>query len=202
MQVYRGMDIGTAKPSAAERAAVRHHVVDVVNPDEEFTVARFVELADSLIADESRRQVRLIATGGTPLYYKALFEGIFEGPGADASIRLRLRELGNEALHEQLARVDPASASRIHVNDTKRLIRALEVHELTGQPISAMQTEWTEGLQRHRATWFGLQWDREALNRRINARVKQMIADGWLEETRGLLARYGKLSRTASEATG
>jgi tRNA dimethylallyltransferase len=202
MQVYRGMDIGTAKPTPAERRRVRHHLIDVVEPTEPFTVARFVELADAVIDDARARRVPLIVTGGTPLYYKALFEGLFDGPSADESLRDRLRELDNATLHARLARVDPVAAERIHVNDTKRLVRALEVFELTGKPISLHQTEWADGPMRHEACWFGLNWEREALNRRINARVKQMIADGWLEEVRALLARHGELSATASEATG
>src|SRR5437764_9356888 len=139
MQVYRHMDIGTAKPTADEQRRVRHHAIDVVEPIDDFTVARFVELADATIANAQRRGVPLIATGGTPLYYKALFEGMFEGPGASSEIRDRLRVLPNDALHERLRAIDPPAAARIHVNDTKRLIRALEVHELTGQPISSLQ---------------------------------------------------------------
>jgi len=202
MQVYRGMDIGTAKPSRDERSQVPHHLIDVVNPDEEFTVARCVGLADQLIADAKARGIPLIATGGTPLYYKALFEGMFEGPGADASVRLRLRELGNDRLHKRLTEVDSVAASKIHVNDMKRLVRALEIFELTGRPISSLQLEWNGESARLPARWFGLMWDREELNPRINARVKQMLADGWLDETRALLAKYGALSKTAAEATG
>jgi tRNA dimethylallyltransferase len=202
MQVYRGMDVGTAKPGAAERAEVAHHLLDVVNPGEPFTVARFVELADALIADAAQRRVPLVATGGTPLYYKALFEGLFEGPGADDATRARLRELSNEELYRRLSEADPAAAQRIHPNDQKRLVRALEVHELTGRPISSFQTHWTSGGRRHPAVWVGLDWDRDALNRRINARVKAMLAAGWLEEVRGLLKTYGTLSHTAAEATG
>ena len=201
MQVYRAMDIGTAKPSADEQKRVPHHLIDVVDANESFTTARFVELADAVIASAANP---LIATGGTPLYYKSLFEGMFEGPGASAEIRDRLRALGNEELHARLAQVDSAAATRIHVNDTRRLIRALEVHELTGQPISALQQQWAggEGKHRHPAVWVGLDWDREALNRRINGRVKAMITAGWLEETRALLDRFGDLSQTAAEATG
>ena len=202
MQVYRGMDIGTAKPAADEQRRVRHHLIDVVEPTDTFTVARFVEMADATIADAAARKVPLVATGGTPLYYKALFEGMFEGPGASREIRDRLRLLSNDALHARLAAVDPAAASRLHRNDTKRLIRALEVHELTGQPISALQKEWGDPRPRHPAVWVGLDWDRDALNRRINARVKAMVEAGWLDETRQLLARHGELSRTAAEATG
>jgi len=101
-----------------------------------------------------------------------------------------------------LLEVDPEAAARIHANDTKRLIRALEVYEITGQPISSFQTEWTTPELRHEARWVGLRWDKEVINRRINARVKAMIAAGWVEETRGLLERHGELSQTAAEATG
>lgn len=202
MQVYQGMDIGTAKPTPAERAEIRHHLIDVVPANEPFTVARFVELADRVIADAAARRAPLIATGGTPLYYKSLFEGLFDGPGADAAIRDRLRALSNAELHAYLSRVDPPAATRIHLNDTKRLIRALEVYELTGQPISSFQTDWAAPKPRHDAVWVGLLWDREALNRRINARVKNMIQAGWLDETRRLLEQHGELSPTAAEATG
>jgi tRNA dimethylallyltransferase len=206
MQVYRGMDIGTAKPTPAERAAVPHHLIDVVAPSETFTVARFVELADAVIADAARRGVPLMATGGTPLYYKALFEGLFDAPGADAPLRERLSREPSESLHARLSQIDPPAAARIHVNDRKRLVRAIEVFELTGKPISSMQNEWgandSGSFRRHPARWIGLDWDRDELNRRINARVKQMIADGWVDEVRRLLDQYGELSKTASEATG
>ncbi|HEX8521508.1 MAG TPA: tRNA (adenosine(37)-N6)-dimethylallyltransferase MiaA [Tepidisphaeraceae bacterium] len=202
MQVYRGMDIGTAKPSAQERIQVRHHAIDLVEPNETFTVARFVEVADAVIADARGQGVPLIATGGTPLYFKALFEGMFEGPSADAALRDRLRALTNEELHQKLQTVDPAAAGRIHLNDTKRLVRALEVYELTGQPITSLQREWGSDHLRHEAIWIGLDWEREQLNRRINARVKAMMAAGWVEETRELLKEYAELSKTAAEATG
>ena len=202
MQVYRGMDVGTAKPTAAERAEVKHHLIDVVDADQVFTVARFVELADQVISDAAAHSVPLIATGGTPLYYKALFEGLFDGPGADAVLRDQLRALSNEELTRRLALVDPEAASRIHLNDSRRLVRALEVFELTGKPISSFQNDWGTSEQRHGAVWIGLEWDRETLNRRINARVKSMLAGGWVEETRELLEKHGALSPTAAEATG
>jgi tRNA dimethylallyltransferase len=202
MQVYRGMDIGTAKPSEAERVRVPHHAIDLVDANEAFTVARFVELADQTIRDCAARAAPLIATGGTPMYYKALFHGLFDGPPADGAVRERLRALPNEELHQRLTVADPEAAARIHLNDSKRLVRALEVYELTGKPISSFQTDWDSDGFRHKALWIGLSWDKEALNRRINLRVKQMIASGWLEETRGLLERFGTLSETAAEATG
>ena len=202
MQVYRGMDIGTAKPTPQEQRLVKHYLIDVEAPNNTFAVARFVELADQVIADAQSRGTPLIATGGTPLYYKSLFEGLFDGPGADPLIRSRLNEQPLEALHNKLSEIDPAAAARIHVNDRKRIVRALEVFELTGKPISTFQTEWSAGALRHNAIWLGLDWDREALNRRINARVKQMIEQGWLDETRNLLTKFGTLSKTAAEATG
>jgi tRNA dimethylallyltransferase len=199
MQVYRAMDIGTAKPTPAEQTRIKHHLIDLVDPSEVFTVARFVELADTPI---EQAQHLLVITGGTPLYYKALFEGLFEGPGADESIRARLRQMSNESLRDRLLEVDPDAGAIIHLNDHKRLVRALEVYELTGKPISSFQTDWATGILRHDAVWIGLSWDREILNRRINARTKQMIEAGWLDETRRILDHFGGFSATASEATG
>ena len=157
MQVYRGMDVGTAKPSPDEQREVRHHLIDVIDPDQPFTAARFVEMADAVIADARKRGVPLIAVGGTPLYYKVLFQGMFEGPGADESVRERLRALPNEELHRRVSEVDPASGARIHVNDTKRLVRALEVLELTGKPISSLQTDWESPTARHEPARIGRQ---------------------------------------------
>ena len=155
-----------------------------------------------MIRDARRRHVPLIVTGGTPLYYKALFEGLFGGPGADEAVRQRLRAMSSADLHRRLVEVDPAAASRIHENDTRRLVRALEVFELTGKPISSFQIDWASPTQRHPAVWIGLRWDKEAINRRINARVKAMIAAGWVDEVCRLLDRYAELSDTAMMATG
>ena len=201
MQVYRGMDVGTAKPTAVDRAAVRHHGIDLVDPTEAYTVARFVEMADAAIADAAARGVPVVATGGTPLYYKSLFEGLFDGPPADAAVRDALKAVPGDELHRRLAEVDPAAAARIHANDQRRVVRALEVYELTGRPISSFQTEWADPVSRHRAVWIGLNWDKDVLNRRINARVRRMVAAGWVDEVRTLLTG-GPLSHTAAEATG
>jgi tRNA dimethylallyltransferase len=199
MTVYRHMDIGTAKPTPADRAEIPHHGLDLVEPTEEFTVARFVELADRVIADCRSRGKWLIAVGGTPLYFMSLFRGLFEGPPADEGLRQQLRELSPEALHAQLRTVDPVSAERLHANDQKRVIRAIEVFRLTGRPLSELQTEWSNGTMRHTATWFSLDWDKEVLNRRINARAREMIRAGWVDEVRRLPP---VLSRTAGEASG
>jgi tRNA dimethylallyltransferase len=202
MQVYRHMDIGTAKPSPAEQQEIPHHCIDLVDPDESFTAARFVEQADPILAHAHEQGIRLIATGGTPLYYKSLFQGLFEGPAADPELRERLKALGQEELRQRLVQADPQAAQRIHPNDTRRMVRALEVHELTGQSISSLQNQWQSPSTRHEAVWIGLAWDRDALNRRINARVKIMLEAGWLQEVRQLLDRYPHLSKTAAEATG
>ena len=202
MQVYRGMNIGTAKPNSAEQAAVKHHLIDVADAGEPFSVSQFLEMAEAVIADAKTRGVPVIAVGGTPLYYKALFEGLFEGPSADEPLRERLRLQSNDELFARLQQIDPAAAERIHRNDQKRLIRAIEVYELTGKPITSFQSEWTSGTLRHAATWLGLAWEKDALNRRINARVKQMIEAGWVDETRRLLDQPAPLSKTAAEATG
>jgi tRNA dimethylallyltransferase len=200
MQIYKGMDIGTAKPTEMERREIKHYLIDVARPDELFSAARFVELADAVVAG---RKCPLVATGGTPMYFKALFEGLFEGPAADESVRSRLRVLSGAELHERLKQVDAAAAERIHAGDSKRLVRALEVFELTGKPISMLQKQWESNQSaRIPAVWVGLMWERDELNRRINARVKEMIAAGWVEEVRGLLGKYPELSKTAAEATG
>lgn len=198
MTVYRGMEIGTAKPTPAERAEVPYRGLDLVEPDQTFTVAEWLAEADAVIAGDRP----VVACGGTPLYYQALFRGMFEGPPADPVFRATLADVPEEELHRRLSEVDPAAAVKIHRNDRKRLTRALEVHHLTGRPISEQQREWENGPDRTPSVRFGLSWDRPMLNRRINARTKQMMEAGWLDEVRGLLERYGRLSPTAGEAAG
>jgi tRNA dimethylallyltransferase len=203
MQVYQEMNIGTAKPSLAEQCEIRHHLLDWVRPDETFSVARFVGLAQTVIADCAAQRVPLVACGGTPLYFKSLFYGLFEGPAADAGVRERLGALSGEELHEKLKLADPIAAARIHVADRKRLVRALEVFELTGKPISSFQTDWeSASAARYPAVWIGLRWETADLNRRLNARAKDMIAAGWVEEVAELARRFPTLSATAGEATG
>jgi len=189
-----------AKPTEKDQREIKHHLIDVASPDEIFSAARLVQLADAVIAQTNSP---LIATGGTPMYFKALFEGLFEGPAADESVRTRLRQLSGSELHERLRQVDATAAERIHVADDRRLVRALEVYELTGTPISVLQKQWESNQPaRIAAVWIGLMWERDALNREINARVREMISGGWLEEVRTLLKKYPDLSKTAAEATG
>ena len=166
MQIYKGMDIGTAKPTESERREIRHHLIDVARPDE---LSARRDLWNWRMRWSRRGKCPLVATGGTPMYFKALFEGLFEGPGADESLRNRLKALSGAELHERLKQVDAAAAERIHAGDSKRLVRALEVFELTGKPISVLQKQWESNQSaRIPAVWIGLMWERDELNRRIN----------------------------------
>lgn len=189
-QVYRHMDIGTAKPSIAEREGIPHHLIDIVDPSERFTLNDWLTRAEAQLKDCRARNVTPIVVGGTHLYIKSLLEGLFEGPGADESLRAELRALGPAALRAELERIDPHAASRIHPNDERRTIRAIEVFRLTGTPISAHQQQWDQpdGDSRIRpdALLIGLDWPSELINPRINARVKDMISRGLVDEVRAL----------------
>jgi len=206
MQVYRRMDIGTAKPTAAERAAAPHHLIDVVEPGESFSVARFVDLAERAIADITARGRRVLALAGTPLYLMGLMYGLFDGPAADVAFRAELRrraeQEGNAALHAELASVDPESADRIHPNDLKRIERALEVWHATGRTLSEQQQQWSASTLRFPAAVVGLRRTREDNARRINARVRQMIEQGLVGEVRSLLAEPAGLGEQAGQALG
>lgn len=193
-QVYLGMDIGTGKVTAAEGARVRHHLLDVVRPDEEMTAQRFVELADRAIADVAARDRAVIVCGGTGLYVRALLLGLFAGPPASPEVRAELAayalEHGTAALHAELARIDPAAAVKIDPNDEKRVIRALEVFRITGEPMSAHQAKHDHRSlpSRYPARVVGLSPPREDLYRNIDLRVDQMIAAGLEAEVATLRA--------------
>ncbi len=196
MQVYRHMDIGTAKPTAAEQAAVRHHLIDIVDPDAPFDAAAYAALGRRAAAELHRRGVVPVVVGGTGLYIKALLGGLFRSDARDPSVRRRLRaeaeSFGPAALHARLAQCDPQSAARLHPNDALRVLRALEVFEVTGRPISELQQEHRFADTPFRALTIGLALEREALYRRIDRRVEAMMAAGLEEEVRRLLARgYG-----------
>jgi tRNA dimethylallyltransferase len=201
MQVYRGMDIGTAKPTAEQRTAVPHHLLDLVEPsDEDFSVDTWLRLAEEVIAAVRSRGRWPIVVGGTNLYIQALLGGMFEGPGPDPALRARLNAMDDSALRSRLESVDPVSAGRIHANDRKRTIRAIEVFEQTGRPLSGMQGQWND-QPRDDVRIIGLDWPVEAINRRINARVKAMMEAGLLEEVRRL-REEDRLGRQAREALG
>jgi tRNA dimethylallyltransferase len=208
MKVYKRMDIGTAKPPAEARKAVKYHLIDVVEPNESFSVGRFLDLADTAITDIRSRKKNVIAVGGTAFYIKALLYGLFDGPGSDEEVREGLKQIaeeqGVEKLHQMLEKIDPASAQRIHKNDQKRIIRALEVYQLTGRPISSFQQQWNRDEQGWSEQWkiIGLRRDKQVESKRINARVKRMIDDGLVEEVRSLLKEDKPLSSQARCAIG
>ena len=193
LQVYRGLDVGSAKATSAERAAIPHHLLDVADPGEVFSAADYARLARAAL-DGVRGRGRLpIVAGGTGLYLRALLVGLFEGPPRDEALRRRLEALGDrfgdERLHRLLGRVDPAAAGRIGPRDRVRVVRALEVYRATGRPISEEQRRGAEPLRGYRTLIVGLDPGRAALRASIEARTRQMLEQGLLDEVRGLLSR-------------
>jgi len=210
MALYKGLDVGTAKPGAGERDRVPHHLIDVLEPWESASVAWWLEQAADCCRDIEARGKRALFVGGTPLYLKALLHGLFDGPPADEAVRQRLNleaeAGGKEALHQRLRTVDPASAARLHPNDVRRVLRALEVWELTGQPISAWQQQWTPRPALPEADLpnrcLCLEVPRPVLYARIDARVEAMVEAGLVEEVRALARLARPLSREARQALG
>jgi tRNA dimethylallyltransferase len=196
--VYRGMDLGSAKPTAEERARLPHHLIDVANPDEPFTAGEYSRQARAALAEIAKRGHLPIVTGGTGLYLRALTEGLFAGPARQDELRAHLqtsRERHGEGwLHRLLQRLDPASAVRIHANDTPKLIRAIEVCLTARKPLSSVlddQDKARDPLTGFRLLRIGLNPPRADLYTRLNRRCAEMFANGLIEETRSLLERYG-----------
>ena len=211
MLVYRGMDVGTAKPPAAERARIPHHALDLVPPSTVFTVQDYLAAAQAALEDVRRRGGRALFVGGTAFYYKALTQGLFEGPDVDSELRgaleRRYEREGADALHRELARVDSLAARRIHANDKKRVVRALEVFEQTGRPLSDWQREWGWGegggaspIGRPRRV-VELCVPAPELDRRIAERTRRMLDGGWVEEALAVRAAGG-FSATSRQALG
>jgi len=200
VQVYRGLDIGSAKPDETERDGVPHRLIDVRDPRERYTVRDWLDDAETAIAEIRCAGGVPIVAGGTHLYIKALLEGLFEGPEPDAELRQTLGDEDLATLRRELEAIDPAAAERIHPADRRRTVRAIEVYRLTGSPISEHQRQWDRGRRRDAFT-VTIEWPPAELNRRINARVKQMMEDGLLDEVRGLVEN-GALGEQAREALG
>ena len=206
MAIYRGMNIGTAKPSDEVRAEVPHHLIDIRDPNETFSTSQYRESAIETIKDIRSRGKEVLFVGGTALYLKALLRGMFEGPPADWEFRKRIEkeieESGGEFLHERLQMVDPVAAHNIHPNDHRRLIRALEVFTTTGKPISHWQMEFDDPTPAEQCKVFAIRHPREVLHQRIEHRVNAMFEAGLIEEVRGLLEKHTSLSHTAAQAVG
>ncbi len=205
MKVYRRMDIGTGKPPKEAREQLQYHLIDVVEPSEEFSVGTFLGLANDAIEQIKSRKRKIIAVGGTALYIKALLYGLFEGPGTDEQIRAQLRaraEAEGAELYRELTEIDPAAAGRISPNDTKRIIRALEVYKITGKPISSLQKQFDAEEPLRDWTIIGLRREKAEESKRINARVKRMIEAGLVDEVKSLLGEEKPLSKQARCAIG
>lgn len=210
MAIYRGMDIGTAKPGPDERRRVPHHLLDVLHPWESASVAWWLTQAAACCRDIEGKGKRVLIVGGTALYLKSLLCGLFQGPPADEALRRRLADdaerLGHPALHARLARVDPASAARLHPNDLRRVVRALEVYELTGRPLSGWQTQWSVDSRKSAPsslpTVLWLDLPRAELYARIDARVGRMIEEGLVEEVHRLRQLPRPVSKEAAQALG
>ncbi|HLG43022.1 MAG TPA: tRNA (adenosine(37)-N6)-dimethylallyltransferase MiaA [Planctomycetota bacterium] len=205
MKVYRGLDIGTAKPSAIERAEIRHHLVDILDPSQRFTAGAFVEAGERAEVEISGRGVQPVFSGGTFLYYKAYAYGLFRGPPPSPELREELHKLAGErgphTLHHELSSVDPAAAARIHPNDLKRLVRALEIHRTSGHPISQLQHQWPGG-PRPGIRAYCLSRPLVSMDRRIELRVDRMLNEGLVEEARGIHQAGVQLNPEIQRAIG
>lgn len=206
MSIYRGMDIGTAKPTTEDQARIPHHLIDLVDPTETFSVSQYRDRAHEKIDELRSRGKSVLFVGGTPLYLKSLLRGIFEGPPADwefrREIEAEIADHGIGVLHERLKMIDPLSAHKLHPNDQRRMIRALEVYRATGQPISHLQTHFEEAHATEDCRVFALHWERPLLHERIDQRVESMFEQGLTQEVEGILRDYGELSHTAAQAVG
>jgi tRNA dimethylallyltransferase len=194
LQVYRELDIGTAKPTVTERAQVPHHLIDVVDPPEPYDAARYCRDGRAVLASLARRQVPPLVVGGTGLYLKALLAGLFAQGQPQAPVRDRLRRelgaLGLPVLYQRLLHLDPVTAARLHPHDTYRILRALEVMEATGKPLSQFIAAHRFQNTPYQVLKLGLNLPREELHRRIQVRMEMMLKQGWLTEVQGLLDRY------------
>jgi tRNA dimethylallyltransferase len=206
MAIYRHMDIGTAKATPAEQGGIPHHLLDLRDPHEEFSVAQYLRAALAAVDEIRARGKTPVFVGGTPLYLKTLLRGLFEGPPADWTLREELEEEARakswDTLYTRLEQVDPAAAARIERNDQRRIVRALEVYELTGTPLSELQQQFERETPAEQLRVFLLDWPRPQMHQRINARVEQMITAGLIAETETLLKLPQGLGRTALQAVG
>jgi tRNA dimethylallyltransferase len=203
MQVYRGLDIGTAKPSVAERTRVPHHLIDVADLTEPFDAAKFIALAGKAVAEIQSRGRTPIFCGGTGLYFKAYLSGLGEAPPADATLRAELEAASFESLLHELRERDPATYDKIDKQNPRRVIRAIEVIRLTGKKISEQRAEWKSISQNPKPqNFFCLARNKAEMHTRINVRVDKMFAAGLVQETRDLLKRSLEQNQTAMQAIG
>jgi tRNA dimethylallyltransferase len=206
MLFYRGMDIGTAKPSPGMRELVPHHFIDIIDPWESYSVGRYVDDVEALISDVDSEERKFLVVGGSPLYIKGLVDGIFNGPAADWDIRRELEELadekGNQHVHDILQKIDPVKAGELHPNNLRRIIRAIEVYRITGKPVSVLQEQYKLAKKSYQFKIMCLAREKEDIYRRINERVETMFDKGLVDEVRSLLDNPRGLSKQAKQALG
>ena len=206
MLFYRGMDIGTAKPSLDMRELVPHHFIDIVDPWESYSVGRYVDDVESLIDAADSKDRKFLIVGGSPLYVKGLVDGIFNGPEADWDIRRELEvladEKGNQHVHDILQKIDPVKAVELHPNNLRRIIRAIEVYRITGKPVSKLQEEYKLARKSYQFNILCIAREREDIYRRINERVGTMFDKGLVDEVKSLLENPEGLSKQAKQALG
>ena len=206
MLFYRGMDIGTAKPSLDMRELVPHHFIDIVDPWESYSVGKYVDDVETLINDTDSKEKKFLFVGGSPLYIKGLVDGIFNGPEADWNIRRELEELaekkGSQHVHDILQKIDPVKAGELHPNNLRRIIRAIEVYRITGKPVSVLQEQYKQARKSYRFKIMCITRAREDIYRRINERVDTMFGKGLVNEVQSLLDNPEGLSKQARQALG
>jgi tRNA dimethylallyltransferase len=206
MLIYRGMDIGTAKPSSSMRERISHHLIDIVNPWESYSVGRYVKDAEGVISNLDVRKQNFVIVGGSPLYIKSIIDGIFNGPEADWNLREELKKLaiekGKSFVYDILQRIDPATAQKLHPNDLRRIIRAIEVYKKTRKQISLLHGQHRRGKRRHNFKIICIARGKEDRHRRIDDRVETMFKKGLVDEVRSLLNNSHSLSRQARQALG
>ena len=206
MLFYRGMDIGTAKPSLDMRTIVPHHFIDIIDPWESYSVGRYVDDVESLIDAADSKDRKFLIVGGSPLYVKGLVDGIFNGPEADWDIRRELEvladEKGNQHVHDILQKIDPVKAVELHPNNLRRIIRAIEVYRITGKPVSKLQEEYKLARKSYQFNILCIAREREDIYRRINERVGTMFDKGLVDEVKSLLENPEGLSKQAKQALG
>jgi tRNA dimethylallyltransferase len=206
MLFYRGMDIGTAKPPPGMRELVPHHFIDIIDPWESYSVGKYVDGVETLINDASSKKRTFLIVGGSPLYIKGLVDGIFNGPEADWNIRRELEQIaekkGNLYVHGMLQRIDPVKAGELHPNNLRRIIRAIEVYKITGEPVSVLQEQYKRARKNYQFKIMCITREREDIYRRINERVETMFDKGLVDEVQSLLNNPEGLSKQAKQALG
>ncbi|GAX61414.1 tRNA delta(2)-isopentenylpyrophosphate transferase [Candidatus Scalindua japonica] len=206
MLFYRGMDIGTAKPSPDMKKIVPHHFIDIIDPWESYSVGKYVDDVEALVNNAGSKELKFLIVGGSPLYIKGLVDGIFKGPEADWSIRRELEELaekkGNKHVHDILQKIDPVKAAEFHPNNLRRIIRAIEVYRITGESLSVLQKKNKQERKGYQFKIICIGRDREDMYRRINERVEIMFDKGLIDEVQSLLNNPRGLSKQAKQALG